>query len=174
MDREVARLAARQHGVVSRAQLLDAGLDRHAIVHRLDRGRLHVVHRGVYAVGYPVLKPEGRWMAAVLATGGVASHRAAGAIWEVLTSERIEVTAATYKQRPGIRVHRSRLPQDEITVERGIPVTTVPRTLLDLAAVLARRHLARAVNEVEIRRVADPQSVWGLIDRYPNDAAQPP
>lgn len=106
-------------------------------------------------------------MAAVLATRGIASHRTAAAIWEIWSSDHIEITAPTAKRHPGIRAHRAALPRDEITVERGIPVTTVARTLLDLAAVVPSRHLERALNEAEIRRLGGALSVWELIDRYP-------
>src|SRR5207342_1484698 len=110
------------------------------------------VHRGVYAVGHPLLTVEGRWMAAVLASGAgaVLSHRSAAMLWGLRRTDRtaIEVTArACGRGRAGLQRHRGLLAADEVTVHRGIPVTTVSRTLLDLAAVLDAHQFARAVNE---------------------------
>jgi putative AbiEi antitoxin of type IV toxin-antitoxin system/uncharacterized protein DUF559 len=166
LDRVIASLAERQHGVLARAQLLDAGADRYAIDHRLSRGRLHIIHRGVYAAGHANLTPDGRRMAATLAAGGPASHRAAGAHWLLQPSAYLEVTARTHRRHPGIRVHRSRLHPDEITTERGVPVTTVSRTLLDLATVVPRSQVARALNEAEIRRLGNTPSLPELLERH--------
>ena len=172
LDRAVAGLAERQHGVVSRTQLLDAGLGRGAIELRLARGRLHRVHAGVYAVGHPILSAEGRWMAAVLSggSGAVLSHRSAAAHWGIRPegSRPAQVTVARIlRSRPRLHFHHSSLPDDEVTVREGIPVTTVPRTLFDLAAVIPLRQLNRAVNEAEIRRLWDPLSLNDLLTRHP-------
>jgi very-short-patch-repair endonuclease len=157
---------------VARRQLLDAGLGRRIVERRLQAGRLHPVHRGVYAVGHPVLSVEGRWMAAVLAAGPRAalSHRAAAALWMMFAWTRPEVTVPGGNRRPGVIVHRATVPLDEVTIERGIPVTTVPRTLFDLAAVLPRHQVERAVNEAEVRRLGDPLSLADLLDRHPGRA----
>src|SRR5919198_5537540 len=89
-------LADRQHGVITRAQLLALGYSRRAIEHRIAKGRLHRLWRGVYAVGRPEITEHGRWMAAVLASGpGAAlSHASAAALWELLpfTAKTIEVS----------------------------------------------------------------------------------
>jgi hypothetical protein len=108
-------------------------------------------------------------MAAVLAAGPHAalSHRAAGAVWGVHPSRYLEVTAVNERRRPGIRMHRAWLPPDEVTSARGIPATTITRTLFDLAAVLRPRHLERAINEAEAQRPSDPLSLPHLIARYP-------
>src|SRR5215208_605792 len=89
IDREIARLALRQHGVVARRQLLRAGIGEAALDHRLRRQRLHVIHGGVYAVGHRVLGREGRWIAAVLAAGdgAILSHRSAATAWGLLRSD---------------------------------------------------------------------------------------
>src|SRR3978361_1890235 len=86
LDVEVAAVAARQHGVVTQRQLREAGMGRAAISRRTASGRLHRLHQGVYAIGYPVASREGRWMAAVLASGdgAVLSHMSAAALWELL------------------------------------------------------------------------------------------
>ena len=172
IDRLIAELAGRQHGMVGRAQLLALGVGRGAIDHRLACGRLHLVHPGVYAVGHRVVSTEGRWMAAVLASGrtAVLSHRSAGARWGLRsnTRPRIEVTVPRRRYaRPGIQPHVAQLPADEITVVEGIPVTTPPRTLLDLAAVLAPHTLRRAVDEAEMLRLSDSLSLADLVARHP-------
>jgi very-short-patch-repair endonuclease len=89
LDQAIAALARRQHGVVSREQLRELGVQPRALSHRLAAGRLHQVHVGVYAVGHPVLGRSGRWMAAVLACGpGAAlSHASAAALWGLRRGE---------------------------------------------------------------------------------------
>ena len=170
VDRLIAELARRQHGVVSRLQLLDAGVGREAIQHRLDHGRLHRLHRGVYAVGHRVLAPDGRRMAGVLAIGpdAVLSHRAAAAHWGIRHFNGVEVTVERRcRQRPGVRTHQLPLPVDEITTERRVPITTPPRTLFDLAAVIPRIQVERAIHEADVRRHNDPLSLPDLVRRYP-------
>lgn len=111
-------------------------------------------------------------MAAVLASGrnAVLSHRAAAALWGLRppTGARIDVTLPR-RVRPGtgITLHRRSLPADEVTVLRAIPVTTVPRTLLDLATVLDKRQVERTTEEAERRRLDDPLSLRDLLTRYP-------
>jgi very-short-patch-repair endonuclease len=171
LDRRIADLAARQRGVVTRSQLAAIGLGRGAIQLRLDRGRLQAVYRGIYAVGHTVLTNEGGWMAAVLAGGpGTAlSHRSAAAHWGIRPPDgHLEITTPRRRQtQPGLRLRYSRLPLDEVTTHPGIPVTTVPRTLFDLAAVVSPGQLSRAVNEAEIRRLWDPLSLHDLLSRHP-------
>ena len=166
VDEVIAGLAGRQHGVVGRAQLLAAGVGSEAIKHRVETGRLHPLHRGVYAVGHRVLSQRGRWMAAVLATGGVLSHRSAAALWGIRPSDgRIEVTTPrTRATRPGLLLHRAVLAEDETTTHDGIATTTPARTLLDLAGVLPRHQLQQALNEAEIQRLPGPHA---LLDRHP-------
>ena len=112
-------------------------------------------------------------MAAVLATGSqsVLSHRAGAAHLGIRPSERarIEVTVPGWRpSRRGIQIHQSALPPDEVTTHRGIPVTTVPRTLLDLAAVVDRRAIERAINQAEVLRLFDALSLEDLVARHPN------
>jgi very-short-patch-repair endonuclease len=168
-DWAIGALAERQHGVVSRAQLLELGFDRGSITHRLKRGRLRQIHRGVYTMGHRLLTQDGRWMAAVLACGphAVLSHRAAAALWGMRGGTRVEVTVpAGRRGRSGIQQHRANLPADERTTHRGIPTTTVPRTLLDLSAVVQRHELRGALREAERRRLTDPLSLPDLVARY--------
>jgi very-short-patch-repair endonuclease/predicted transcriptional regulator of viral defense system len=170
LDRKIARLATRQHGVVARRQLDAIGLGRGAVAHRVAAGRLHRVHRGVYAVGHPVLTVNGRRMAAVLAAGpGAAlSHASAAALWEIrpTSATRIDVSvpsAAGRGKRPGLRIHRAAsLRADELTEQRGIRVTTVARTLLDLAATMSPRALERALDEAEIQQLYDRTSLVAM------------
>jgi very-short-patch-repair endonuclease len=170
-DEAVARLAERQYGVVARSQLLALGLGADAIDHRLQRRRLHPLHRGVYAVGQRQLRREAHWMAAVLACGpgAVLSYLAGGAHWQLVRDRGpCDVTAPSARRsRSGIRVHEAELPADEMTVHHGIPITTVPRTLFDLAAVIPQRQLERAINEAEVLHLWDELSLDHLLRRYP-------
>jgi predicted transcriptional regulator of viral defense system len=171
-DRAVAALAARQHGVVSRAQLRALGLGDDGIDHRLAAGRLFAVRRGVYAVGHRRLAREGRWMACVLAAGrdAVLSHGSAAALWGIRRAapETIDVTTPRrLHRRAGLQPHRALLAPDEVTRQDGIPVTTAARTLLDLAAVLTPARLERAVEAAEGLRLADSVSLAALLGRYP-------
>jgi hypothetical protein len=170
-DRGIATLAGAQHGVVSRRQLFVLGLGRGAIFHRLERGRLHEVHSGVYAVGHRLLSDQGRWMAAVLAgpSGTVLSHRSAAALWEIRPHRgRAEVTFRRQMHgSPGVLLHKASLPEDEITRVDGIPVTTVSRTILDLAAVLDCSRVERALNEAEVCGLGGALTLADLVRRYP-------
>jgi predicted transcriptional regulator of viral defense system len=169
-ERELSELATRQHGVVSRGQALDAGLTTRMIERRLASGRLHLLHRGVYAVGHRRLSVRSRWMAAVLACGdgAVLSHRSAAALWGLMRprSDPIEISARTARIRrgrrpPTLRVHRGRLDSDDKAVVAAIPVTSVARTLLDLADVIDAERVDKAFQDadrlglVEMRALED-------------------
>jgi very-short-patch-repair endonuclease len=110
-------------------------------------------------------------MAALLACGpgAVLSHRPGGAHWSIVRDAGpCEVTVPKARRsRAGIRVHEAHLPTDEVTVHEGIPITTVTRTLFDLAAVLPQRELERALNEAEVLRLWDELSLGQLLHRYP-------
>lgn len=169
-DGEIRRLATGQHGIVARRQLLATGMSVGEIRGRVERGALKPLHRGVYTVGHDQLTQEGRWMAAVLASGerAVLSHRSAGQLWGIVprSGSIPEVTrSAPSRGRSGIRAHRSPLPADEVERAVGIPVTSVSRTLLDLAAILSRRQLERAMNEAEVRGLTSALSLPDLIRR---------
>jgi very-short-patch-repair endonuclease len=173
-ERGIAELAERQYGLITRAQLTELGIGSGAIEHRVRLKRLHLLHRGVYAVGQRQLPREARWLAAVFAygPGTVLSHRAGGTHWQLVRdSGWCDVTLPQWRRpRPGITVHQARLPADEITIHAGIPITTVPRTLFDLAAVLPARQLERAINEAEVRQLWDELSLEHLLARYPRRA----
>ena len=171
LDAVLAYLAERQYGVVARRQLFRLGFNEGAIDVRVRRKRLHVIHHGVYAVGHSVLSRRGQWMAAVLAGGetAVLSHGDAGDCWGIHRSgrSRIEITAPGPVRRAGIEAHVGRLRADEVAVVDGIPITTVPRTILDLAVREPRRRIERAIHEAEVRRLHDALSLPDLIRRYP-------
>jgi very-short-patch-repair endonuclease len=170
-DAAIAAVAERQHGVITRAQLLEIGVGSRAVTHRLARRRLHPLHRGVYAVGHSRVGRDGGLMAAVLASGSdaVLSHRSAAAVWGIRRASvsGIEVTVPRDRQRPGIRLYQSAIPPDERNSREGIPVTSVPRTLLDLAAVLPPGDVERAFERAEVLRLHDALSLPDLLDRYP-------
>jgi very-short-patch-repair endonuclease len=171
-DGAISEVAGRQHGVVARGQLSALGLGSEAIEWRLRHGRLHRLYWGVYAVGHTVLSQEGRWMAAVFACGqgAVLSHRSAAAHWGIRDHRGgpIDVTSPRKtKSRGSIRRHSALLPADEVTEERGIPITTVPRTIFDLAAVSTPHAAESALRQSEFLRLYDPLSLHDLTDRYP-------
>ncbi|MEA2425121.1 MAG: hypothetical protein QOH13_1531 [Thermoleophilaceae bacterium] len=177
-DAHIADLAARQHGVVSRRQLLALGLSRDAITRRIATGRLHRVHRGVYAVGHPRLPRDGHWMAAVLAcgAGAVLSHRSAAALWGIREyNGRPEVTVpAARRKNPLFIARSSQLQPDEVTEVRGIPTTTVARTILDLAAVLEHDHqIDKAIRQAEYLRLFDTTGLEALLSRHPGRKGTP-
>jgi very-short-patch-repair endonuclease len=178
-------LAANQYGVVTRAQLLNLGLTTDAIRHRLARGRLHAVHRGVYAVGRPELTQRGWWMAAVLACGDAAvlSHESAAQLWGIRRSRNpapsgaqlrppslidVSVPGTTSRRRRGLRTHRrSDLPPHDRTLRHRIPVTTPTRTLVDLATQLESSQLEAAVNEADGLGLIDPERLRRYVEERP-------
>jgi hypothetical protein len=159
VDQAIAELAARQHGVVSLADLLGLGLSLKTIEHRIARGLLHPTHRGVYAVGHTALTREGWWMAAVLAARGFLSHRPAAELhriveWRPVGTIDVSVRGTPGK-RPGLRIHRAaQLTDADLMVIDAIPVTTVPWTLIDLAA-REPRSLEGAFGAAERRGLLD-------------------
>lgn len=164
-DREIAALADRQHGVVAVWQLLRLGLGRDAIQYRASIGQLHRIHRGVYAVGYRTLTPKGHRMAAVLAYGpdAVLSHRSAAAHWDFGPGFwKIEVTTPHSRRgRKGTRAHQATLHPEDITIRDGIPITSVARTILDLASQLNQDRLTNLIEEADRKQLFD----LGALDR---------
>jgi very-short-patch-repair endonuclease len=159
--------------VVTRRQLLGLGLSRRAIQHRIARGRLHPVMRGVYAVGRPNLTRRGEWMAAVLSCGpgAMLSHGSAAALWglgqEVGKEIEVSIITATDRRRPGIRIHRRPgIRADDRSEHSGIPVTSPVRTLVDQAARLRPLALERSVNEADKRDLVDPDELRMALPRY--------
>jgi very-short-patch-repair endonuclease len=174
VDRLIARLAASQHGVVSRAQLVAAGVRRAAIHHRLAGGRLHPLHRGVYLVGHPVPPPLAREIAALLACGAAAvlSHLSAAYLWKLLPQcpAAVHVTLASGRgrSRPGLTIHStSSLAQDERRTLRGLPLTAPARTLIDLAEMLPAHELEAAVAEAQRRGLVREAELRRQVARHP-------
>jgi very-short-patch-repair endonuclease len=160
VGRRVTALGERQHGVVTRVQLIEIGLTDQGIGRRVKDGRLWRVHQGVYAIGRPTLTLHGRFIAAVLSCGpGAAlSHIAAGVLLDLLEERgpRIDVTVprgGQRRRRGALIIHRAALPDADVTTKHGIPVTTLARTLVDLADVLPRRRLERVLDEAAYLRL---------------------
>jgi very-short-patch-repair endonuclease len=171
----IAALADRQHGAVARRQLIALGFTAREIDRRIEAGRLHLVHRGVYAVGRRKLTVRGRCMAAVLACGpdAVLSHRDAAALHDLRRSgsrTAVHVTASGGRKRArsGIVVHNvRRLHPDDRTVIDGIPVTSVHRTLLDYAEIARPRELGWAFEAYDRLDLLDMRKIDAMIARSP-------
>ena len=175
IDNLIASLARRQHGYVTRPQLLEAGLGVKAIEYRVKAGRLIPIYAGVYAVGHVPTAPADRAYAAVLVcgAGSVLSHSSALALWGWGGELRppFEVTAPTDHRRRGIRVHRSTsLGRRDVRTFNGIPVTSPARTLLDVAPRLAPKARRRVVREARLSkqlRLDALADVVGRFERHP-------
>lgn len=164
-------MVGRQHGVVSRAQLLARGYSAAAIAHRLAVGRLHPVHRGIYAVGRPELSRHGIWLAAAMSCGPEAaiSHESAAWLWRIRDAERrVEVTVPLHvrRRRPDIAIYQRTLPASERTTHEGVPVTTVHRTLLDLASRIGRGQLEAAINAADKLDLTNPEQLRAALDDF--------
>jgi very-short-patch-repair endonuclease len=170
-DAELAILAAKQHGVIAFWQLIKLGFGRGAIEHRLRTKRLHRMYKGVYSVGYPPTTVEAWHMAAVLACGegAVLSHWTAAARWELLRLGRgwPHVSVPGDRRVKEILTHNVKLDPRECTRRDRIPITTVPRTLLDLAAVAPLRQLQRAINEADRKGRLNRQEIQEVLERNP-------
>jgi hypothetical protein len=162
--------------VIARWQLAEMGLGTRAIDHRIAVKRLRPVYRGVYTVGHRLLTKRGRWTAAVLASGpgAVLSHKAAAALWGIRGGFPVEVTVPRSRRgQRGIKLHRAVLPDDEITTHHGIPTTTVPRTLLDISAVVQHAEFRGAMRQAEQLRLTDRLWLGDLVERYPRKPGLP-
>jgi very-short-patch-repair endonuclease len=174
-ERAIVELAERQHGVVALAQLEALSLTASGVRKRVARGRLHRIHRGVYAVGRPSLTKNGWRMAAVLAygPGAVLSHRSAAGLWGLRPDNRanveISVPRGAARRRPGLDVHMMEtLAPEDVTVRYGIPVTTLARTLIDLGDVVIRRHVEMAVEQAEVLKLFDLTAIEETLRRAGN------
>jgi very-short-patch-repair endonuclease len=172
-DRAVAAVAANQFGVVTRQQLSECGLGAGAIDYRVATKRLQLLWRGVYAFGHRELRPEGRLLGAVLACGpdAVLSHRSAARLWGLLVTARpaidVMVPARTGRgRRLGIDLHRvRRLDDQDLTQVKGIPTTTVARTLVDLCEVVPDRLVERALDQAYVLRLLAPDALADALTR---------
>jgi hypothetical protein len=172
-DQVVGALADRQHGVVSRGQLLAAGQTPRVIRRAVEAGRLRSVFRGVYAVGHIALRREGWWLAALMACGeGAAlSHRTAAMVWGLLTGPVLPIdvitAAAKGRKHAHITLHRMRLGPFDALVRDNLRVTTPSRTIVDLAASLEGRALRDLVERAQDLRRFDPDDIRDTLARAP-------
>jgi very-short-patch-repair endonuclease len=180
VEQELARIASAAHGLATRSELLRVGVTDDEIRLRLRRGDLIRVHRGVYRVGHRAPSIEAGYLAAVLAAGegallcGMAAAHLLGLVKGEAPAP--EVIARTERRIEGVKTHRSRAQRSgaarddlDATVVRGIPVTTVPRTLVDISSELSLDALARACHEAGVRYGATPNSVEAVLARRPNN-----
>src|SRR3954453_987033 len=167
----IAELALRQHGVVAHRQLLQGGLSRSGIQRLVQAGWLHPLYTGVYAVGHRGVSWLGRCRAGVFAGGrhAVLSHPPAAGLWEIrrTASGRVHITVPRSRPgSPGLVFHRVRsLHTEDVAEIDGIPVTSLPRTLLDCAEVLPLWQVIRMIEEAERRQVFDLRAVEQLLAR---------
>jgi hypothetical protein len=162
----IRALAEAQHGVVSTRQILESGIGEDTLRSRWEGRLLIPLFQGVFALGHQRLTSEGRWMAAVLACGPGAflSHFSAGHLWNMCGSYGpVEVLRRSGGARhKGVRLHQTRrLEPYEATVERGIPVTSVERTLLDLAARMDTKQTERTL----VQAYKSGRLSWSALDR---------
>lgn len=172
VQRQLGRIAASSHGVVTRTELLRAGISNEEIRRRVRAGALLREHPGVYRVGHRAPSLEATYLAAVRACGegALLAGRAAGHLLGALKGPppTPEVIAPTKRRIDGVTTRRYRqIDPHEATIWRGIPVTTVARTLVDLAAVLPFDDLARACHEAGIRHGTTPAHVEAVLGRRP-------
>lgn len=167
-------MATDQGGPISREQLKELGFGRGAIDHGLASGRLHGYFRGVYLLGHEAMTAKGRMLAPVLAygDGAVLSHRSAGLWWGFARTSRkdvdVTIPGRSKARQDGIDLHLVRsLDARDVTEHEGVPITTVPRTILDLAEVLNPRQLKRAVEEADRLRLFDHRAAEELLRRSP-------
>jgi very-short-patch-repair endonuclease len=165
----LAKLATQQYGVVSTRQLDGLGYGRNSVAKAATAGRLHRIHRGVYVVGYRRLSWRGRCMAAVLASSpSVASHLSAGWLWGLLRfrPETQHVTAPSARRaRRSFVVHQADLPEADRTAYEHIPVTSVARTILDLAVDRPARDIRRQMQRGDDFKVFDLREMRSLLAR---------
>jgi very-short-patch-repair endonuclease len=171
-DRSVAAIAGRQYGVVSVDDLRTAGITEAGVRRRVAAGRLHRLHRGVYAVGHRALTPLGLLFAAWLACGrtAVVSHRSAAVLWGLLAAGGPpHVTAPNGRGRraPGIAVHGGRLGRDDVTIRQGLPVTSWGRTMLDCAATMPVADVVRLIERSQSLRVGSTDEMLHALTLTP-------
>jgi very-short-patch-repair endonuclease len=165
-------LAVRQRGLLTGAQLVSLGVGRRTIERWVASGRLRAVHLNVYAVGPQPLARHARWLAAVLAKGpgAVLSHESAAALWRLAGDRReVHVTAPSGRHgrgRSGIHLHRGKIARDEWMVREGIPVTTVARTLFDIAETVEPPQFKSAWDEADRLRLLRIPQVTTIYDRH--------
>jgi hypothetical protein len=171
-DEVIGRIAGRAHGVVTRRELLEAGLSAKRIRRRVSSGALISVHRGVYRVGHRAPNREAHYMAAVKACGdrAVLCGRAAAHLWRLIKGSppQPEVLAPAKRLVPGVITHRAVTASADMADWRRIPLTSIPRTLVDLASSMPAPTLARACHEAGVLYRTTPRQVEVVLRRLPN------
>ena len=180
VERAIARIVGRQDNVIAREQLLAAGLRRGAIAHRLQAGRLRRMHQCVYLMGPAPPTPMARKRAAAMACGpgAVISHRSAAELLGLLPEAGGEVEVTVPRRNPGrhagVRLHRiAAFAPGEVTNMRGISLTSVARTICDLAATEPAREVEAAFQEALYRKLVTPRAVGAVLAREPNRRGAP-
>ncbi|MGI8863049.1 MAG: DUF559 domain-containing protein [Solirubrobacteraceae bacterium] len=170
-DRAAVGVAARQLALITAEQLYAAGLTKDAIVTRRRRGILHLVHRGVYVLGHPLLLPGARELAGVLACGesAVISHRSAVGLWGISSLPAgvvdVSVVGQQGRKRRGLRVHRVTIDNADRRLKHGIPITSPARTLFDFAAQAESDELERAIAEAYARGLVTETELRSALER---------
>jgi very-short-patch-repair endonuclease len=180
VERAIARIGRRQDNVITREQLIASGLGRGAIEHRVNAAWMQRMHQGVYLIGPAPPTLMARVRAAAMACGADAmvSHRSAAEMFGLLSETEGEVHVTVAGRNPhrqaGIRIHRvARLPRHEVTKMRGIPVTSVARTIADLAATEPENDVEHAFQEALYRKLVVPPALAEIISREPRRKGAP-
>ena len=180
VERAIAAVARRQDNVITHDQLLEAGLGRGGIARRLAARTMQHLHRGVYLLGAAPPTPMARARAAVLAcgAGAVVSHRSAaellGLLPEIGGEVDVTVVGRNPGLHPGIGLHRPRaLALNHVRSMRGIPITSVARTICDLAATEPPREVEAAFQEALYREIVTERPLAAIIKREPRRKGAP-
>jgi very-short-patch-repair endonuclease len=173
----VRAIARRHEGIVTRGQLLAAGVGGSAILRSLRSGRLHPIHKGVYSTQAPELAAEDALLIAALLAAGdgaVLSHGTAAWRWQIIPAPPTRIELAVPRcRRPPTRLvlHKSRLRPGDLILDARFPTTSVPRTLLDLAARYDQRALLKALAEAEFHHDTRPEDIQATLRRgHPGSA----
>jgi hypothetical protein len=168
----LARSADEQLGVVSLDQVTDAGIGPRAAQHRAVAGRMHRLHRGVYALGHRSIGRHGELLAATIACGegSVISHGSAAALWGLRDRWPhlidVTVTCEAGRKLDGIRPRRCRYPTpEEVTVHELVPCTTPARTIVDLAGMVGLDPLRRLVERAAVLKLLDMPSLDAALSQ---------
>ncbi len=180
VERAIARVAGRQDNVITREQLIAAGLGRGAIEHRVETRMMQRLHRGVYLLGAAPPTPMARARAAAMACGAdaVVSHRSAAEMFGLLPEAGGDVDVTVIGRNPhrqtGIWIHRvAHLPRHEVVTMRGTRITSVARTICDLAATEPAREVEAAFQEALYRKIVTERPLAAIIEREPRRKGAP-
>src|SRR5690242_4326047 len=180
LEFDIGEVAGRQENVITRAQLFELGVGARVIERRLERGRWQRLHNGVYLIGPapPTLSARARAAAFACGDGAVVSHCTAAQLWDLLNAGASDVHVTVCGRNPGprrgIRTHRvRRLPEEEVTIRHGIPLTTPARTICDLAATEPLRDVEAAIAEARIHRLATDRQIRAVINNTPTRPGAP-